>query len=115
MASPQKELLSNPKSKEEGETKAAAVENVEDEEDQGLTCVGWDYATALESGDMTAHLKLIGVPPSICSSQVVFDFFLLSTVFINSLFYAFFINSFVILTEWVGKTFSISIYELHEY
>mmetsp|Transcript_298 Transcript_298/g.670 ORF Transcript_298/g.670 Transcript_298/m.670 type:complete len:710 (-) Transcript_298:2997-5126(-) len=66
-ASPQKELLSIPK--EEEETKVGAAEKVEDEEDQGLTCVGWDYATALESGDMTAHLKLIGVPPSICSSQ----------------------------------------------
>jgi hypothetical protein len=72
MTSPQKELHSIPKS--ECDTKENDAEQIieaeEENEEQGLTTVGWDYATALENGDMTAHLKLIGVPQHISSSQV---------------------------------------------
>lgn len=50
---------------EEEQTDATSLE------DLGITGAGWDYATALEGGDLTAHLKLICVPERICCSQVV--------------------------------------------
>lgn len=52
-------------------TSASALEEL------GITSAGWDYATALDGGDLTAHLKLICVPSRICSSQVTPVYFTL--------------------------------------
>ena len=59
-------IVEDEKSLEE-ETDATSASG---QEDLGITSAGWDYATALEGGDLTAHLKLICVPARICSSQV---------------------------------------------
>ena len=59
----------NPKLEEEKEE-----EKKEESEELSVTTSGWDYVTALEYGDLTAHLKLICVPKRISTSQVRLQF-----------------------------------------